>query len=188
MKSTHKISVIIPVYNCASCLEVLCKNILELPLNLEIVLVEDCSQDESWHVISNLVQNNLNIVGVKLSRNFGQHSAIQAGLVTGNGDYYCVMDCDGQDDPKHIMAMWSCLQDGYEIVHTIKIKRLHIFWKNWFASLYNFIITQLSDDKNLSNAKSSVGNYSMFTRRVSESYLKTTSFKSHFLFIVLFKF
>jgi len=66
----------------------------------EIVLVNDASPDESWELIKALSQQNKHVRGVNLSRNFGQHEAITAGLSVAEGQWVVVMDCDLQDQPE----------------------------------------------------------------------------------------
>ena len=66
----------------------------------EIILVEDGSRDQSWQKIEKICATHKAVTGLKLSRNFGQHNAIAAGLRVSKGDWVVVMDCDLQDDPQ----------------------------------------------------------------------------------------
>ena len=104
-----KISVVSPVYMGASMLDALVEELKDVldqtGLDYEVVLVNDASPDNSWEIITSLCQNFAFVKGINLSRNFGQHSAILAGLTECNGDVCVVMDCDLQDDPKYILDL-----------------------------------------------------------------------------------
>ena len=98
-----ELSVVIPVYQCAECLTVLYERLiasLESSVDsFEIVFVDDRSPDDSWQILSGLAQRDLRVRAVRLSRNFGQHAAITAGLAESRGRWTVVMDCDLQDPP-----------------------------------------------------------------------------------------
>ena len=100
------LSVIIPVYNSSDSLDELCATISEVlesqNIRKEIILIDDCSKDSSWTKIKYLASSNSEIKGLKLSKNFGQHNAITAGIDHANGDWAVFMDCDLQDNPKEL--------------------------------------------------------------------------------------
>lgn len=100
------LSVVIPVYFGADILPLLVSKIKENCLDIvvlkEIILVDDRSPDNSWEKIIELKNKNSEITGIRLSRNFGQHKAIMAGLEHVTGEWVVVMDCDLQDDPANI--------------------------------------------------------------------------------------
>src|SRR5699024_10581009 len=100
-KTSQLISVVVPVIVCKSSLVELCKRLksilLTLMSNYEIILVNDARPDGAWKTICLLSEENQNIKGINLSRNFGQHHAITAGLDYTEGDWVIVMDCDLQD-------------------------------------------------------------------------------------------
>jgi len=142
---TH-ISIVAPVYKAEGCIAELCRRIIlavePLTEDFEIILVDDRSPDNSWGVIQSETEKDSRVKGVRLSRNFGQHRAITAGLDLANGDWTVIMDCDLQDPPEGIPLLYSKALEGYEIV-TVKfeecaeswMKQLSskIFWKslNW---------------------------------------------------------
>ena len=76
-------------------------SVIKITHDYEIILVDDGSDDNSWNVIENSCNSNLNLRGIKLSKNFGQHYAITAGLKQARGDYVFVLDCDLEDDPSY---------------------------------------------------------------------------------------
>ena len=97
-------SIVSPIYKGAPMLNMLVERIggtmQHISSDYEIVLVNDASPDESWELIKALSQQNKHVRGVNLSRNFGQHEAITAGLSVAEGQWVVVMDCDLQDQPE----------------------------------------------------------------------------------------
>ena len=100
------LSVVVPVYGCAPCLDVLYHRVFaaldQLQVTAELVLVDDCGPDDAWPIIARLAQADPRVRGIRLSRNFGQHAAITAGLDQARGTWCIVMDCDLQDPPEDI--------------------------------------------------------------------------------------
>src|ERR1017187_6634262 len=116
------ISVISPVYKAEESVIILVseikKALLPITENYEIILVEDGSPDHSWDKIIQCCLQDNRVKGVKLSRNFGQHFALTAGLEISSGDKVIVMDCDLQDDPKYIIDLIKKSEEGFDIVYT----------------------------------------------------------------------
>jgi len=114
--TTTRISVVSPVYGCADCLRELVAR-LQSALSAigetwEIVLVDDASPDAAWPVARELGAADRRIKAVALSRNFGQHHAISAGLDCASGDWVVVLDCDLQDRPEEIAKLWAKAREG----------------------------------------------------------------------------
>mgnify|MGYP006301882051 FL=1 len=93
-----KISVVTPVYQSEKIIPQLVREITyaieKLVDSFEIILVEDRSTDKSWDAIRTECQKSSKVKGIRLSRNFGQHCAITAGLSHSKGEWVIVMDCD----------------------------------------------------------------------------------------------
>lgn len=121
------ISVVTPVYCCASCLRELCRRLGETLSKTvdtyEIILIDDASPDEAWSTLRELCAADPRIKAVALSRNFGQHYAITAGLEQASGDWIVVMDCDLQDRPEEIAALYAKAQEGHDIVFARREER-----------------------------------------------------------------
>jgi dolichol-phosphate mannosyltransferase len=122
-----RISVVSPVYCCASCLRELCARLGETLASLgetyEIVLVDDASPDDAWRVMRELCGADSRIKALSLSRNFGQHYAITAGLEHARGEWVVVLDCDLQDRPEEIAALYAKAREGFDIVFAERKKR-----------------------------------------------------------------
>jgi glycosyltransferase involved in cell wall biosynthesis len=117
-----EISVVVPVYGCAGTLEKLCQrtNDALADIDHEIILVVDGPSDNSWEIVEKL-SSELPVRGVRLSRNFGQHLAITAGLDAADGEKVVVMDCDLQDAPEDIVKLLDALTPEVDIVTSRRV-------------------------------------------------------------------
>lgn len=182
-----KLSVVSPVYRAEDIVDELVKRISEevskITTDFEIILVEDGSPDKSWDKIQSNCSRNSKVIGIKLSRNFGQHYAITAGLEASTGDYVVVMDCDLQDDPKYIKDLVDKAEEGYSIIYTQKEERKHGFFKNFtanfFYSIFNFLI-----DNQSSKGSNKVGSYSLLKREVVDAFLSVHDYRRHYLMVL----
>ena len=167
-----KISVVIPVYGCKDALEELCARLIttltSLTKNYEIILVNDACPQDSWSIIEKLCKNDNHIVGIELSRNFGQMKAVLAGLDIVTGDYIVVMDCDLQDQPEEIPKLFAKLNEGYDIVFAKRVSRKDtkrkIFIAKMFYKLYSFAVGQKYDPE--------LCNFCITKRNVINEYCK----------------
>src|SRR5687767_6574556 len=109
--SRPHLSVIVPVYGCASSLKELhvraVKALEPLSKDFELLLVDDRSPDGAWEEIKALSQGDPRVKGVRLSRNFGQHYALSAGFDFAQGDWVVTMDGDLQDPPEEIPKLYA---------------------------------------------------------------------------------
>ncbi len=181
------ISIVSPVYMAEKIVDELVKQVSEalqaITEDFEIILVEDGSPDNSWEKIEENCLRNKRVRGIKLSRNFGQHYAITAGLHHAEGEYVVVMDCDLQDDPKYIAHLLEKAKEGYDIVYTVKEKRAHSFVKNIFASLFNSVFNWLTE-ANRFKSHNDVGAFSMLSRKVVLAYRSFNDYQRHYLMVL----
>lgn len=182
-----KISIVSPVYGAETIVKELVSRITNtmnsLNINYEIILVEDGSPDKSWDEIEQICCYNKFVKGIKLSRNFGQHYAITAGLQESLGDAVIVMDCDLQDNPKYIPVLIDNWKDGNDIVYTKKKERKHSWIKNFTARLFNLVFNYLVDNKSWENSVS-IGSYSLLSRKVVDSFLLVNDYRRHYLMVL----
>ena len=164
-----KISIVSPVYKAEKIIPMLVEKIessvSKITDDYEIILVEDCGLDKSWAVIEKLVAKNSKIVGIKLSRNFGQHYAITAGLDNVKGDWVVVMDCDLQDQPEEIERLYNKALEGYDVVLARRTFRKDGFFKKLSSKIFYKLFSYLTDTKQ----DSSVANFGIYRRSVIES-------------------
>lgn len=121
------VSVVSPVFGCAGCLEDLVDRVesalAPTSLRFEMVLVDDASPDQAWDRIVELARTRSWLRGVRLTRNFGQHYAISAGIEHAEGDVVVIMDCDLQDPPEEIPRLLDALGGGAEVVFASRTQR-----------------------------------------------------------------
>ena len=142
------ISIVSPVYRAEKILPILVSEINlvmeRIGEDYEIILVDDRSPDNSWEVMKVLSSQNSKIKSIRLSRNFGQHSAIFAGLTKAKGDWVVVMDCDMQDQPKEIAKLYKKALEGYDIVLGQRENRKDKFLKKLSSKLFYKVFNYLS--------------------------------------------
>lgn len=119
------LSIVIPVYNSEDILDELINQItseikkkINLYKNYEIILVNDKSTDNSWRKIKEIAANKKNVMGINLSKNFGQHNALMAGIKSSRGDFLITMDDDLQHSPSYIIDIINKLNEGFDVCYT----------------------------------------------------------------------
>ena len=144
-----EISIVIPVYNEGDPLRVLCSRLNDVLKNLrveyEIILIDDRSRDHSWEVMKELAASSRLIKIARLSRNFGQHNTLTAGLSMATGKYVVMMDCDQQDNPEDIINLYGKIKEtGAKIVYAKRKKRKDGLFKKLTSQIFNYILQTLS--------------------------------------------
>lgn len=165
------LSVVIPVYGCDSCLPALCERlhraIEPLTSDFELIFVEDRSPDDSWAVLQELARQSPAIRLLRLSRNFGQHAAITAGLAESSGRRVVVMDCDLQDEPEQIPRLWAEADKGYDVVLSRRRRRRQSLLRRVTGSVYYRIRNVLAQSDMYTNYT----NLSLLSRKVVDAVL-----------------
>lgn len=165
-------SIVSPIYYGEKMLETLVSRI-EQSLNpitddYEIILVNDCSPDGSWLKIKEICARNTKVKGINLSRNFGQHYAISAGLSVCSGEWIVVMDCDLQDRPEEIPNLHAKALEGYDIVYARRVVRHDGFFKRISSKIFHSVFDWLSGIK----TDSSISNFGVYNKIVIDEYNK----------------
>lgn len=178
------ISIVSPVYRAEKILPILVSEINlvmeRIGEDYEIILVDDRSPDNSWEVMKVLSSRNPKIKSIRLSRNFGQHSAIFAGLTKTKGDWVVVMDCDMQDQPKEIAKLYKKALEGYDIVLGQRENRKDKFLKKLSSKLFYKVFNYLSGGQ----FNNEIGNFGIHKKKVIDSILNISDYIKFFpLFI-----
>lgn len=176
-------SVVIPVYGCRTSLFELYirlkKTLEQLNPDFEIIMINDASPDGAWETIVELAQKDNRIKGINLSRNFGQHYAITAGLDHCTGDWIVVMDCDLQDPPEEIVKLYNRTKEGYDIVYGRRKQRKDRFLKMVTSRIFYKIFSYLTDSK----IDGSIANFCISNKKVIE---QITNMREHYRSYLLF--
>lgn len=142
-----KLSIVVPVYYNADTLELLYEDMLKKVLGkleeYEIVFVDDGSGDDSWEVMNRLREKDEHIKCVKLSRNFGEHAALLAGLSASSGDCAVTKQADLQEDSGIILEMYESWKRGNKVVLAVRKERKENPVKVFFANLYYALIRRI---------------------------------------------
>ena len=165
-----EIAVIVPVYNGRSMLRELCCRVSEslgkITENFIVVLVDDAGPDSPWPLIRELSGQDERIKGVRLSRNFGQHYALTAGIDAARARWYVIMDCDLQDAPEDIPRLYAKALEGHDLVVGVRKKDGHDRAKRHTSRLFYALFKLLSGV----HLDWSVGNFRIFSNAVADGF------------------
>ncbi|HXY98787.1 MAG TPA: glycosyltransferase family 2 protein [Stellaceae bacterium] len=149
MTSSPALSIVIPVYNGAGSIGELVAALesLEVPGGHEIVLVNDCSPDDSLAVCRGLLARaKVPMTLVDLSRNFGEHNAVMAGLRHAAGAHVITMDDDLQNPPSEVLRLLDYARSsGKEAVYAFYAHKEHALWRNLGSRFTNRVADWLLD-------------------------------------------
>jgi len=151
MDNKPSISVVVPVYNSENILSSLVQRIqtslLKITDQFQLILVNDCSKDNSWQIIEKLARKNSWIIGIDMMRNFGQHNALLCGIRESKNDIIITMDDDLQHPPEEIQKLLDKLASGYDVVYGTPKNEQHGVWRNLFSKTTKLIIRRATDMK-----------------------------------------
>jgi glycosyltransferase involved in cell wall biosynthesis len=170
MGEPSSVSVVVPVYRNEASLDELVQRLVEtlttMGRRFELLLIDDGSPDLSWERIKTLSAAHPEVVGLRLSRNFGQHPAIAAGLERAQGDITVLMDADLQDEPEQLPLLLSKLEEGNDVVYTVNVDRASggarlssALFHSSFSRVANVAVPH------------SIGTYRVFNRKFREAVL-----------------
>lgn len=144
-----KISIVVPVYYNSDTLALLYEDMKEKILgklgDYEIVFVDDGSGDNSWAIMNTIRKKDKNVQCVRLSRNFGEHAAILAGLSVCTGDCAVTKQADLQEDSSIILDMYESWKKGNKVVLAVRAARDENPVKKFFANMYYAIVRKFID-------------------------------------------
>jgi glycosyltransferase involved in cell wall biosynthesis len=147
LAKVKKLSVVIPVYNGGQTITRVVENCIKYlssPLDLEIILVNDGSTDDSEEVCKQLVEMYPNfILFANLAKNVGEHAAVIAGISQTKGEAVAILDDDGQNPPEEVLKLLEEFNIGFDVVYGSPIKRGYSFTRNLFSAFNDKIATIL---------------------------------------------
>ena len=174
------LSVVSPIYKGEKMLDELVSRIEAavetFTKDYEIILVNDASPDNSWGEIEKAGTADKRVKGINLSRNFGQHAAISAGLHYAKGDWVIVMDCDLQDRPEEIPNLYKKAQEGYDIVYARRIERQDKYLKRLSSTLFHAVYNWLSG----MNVDKTIANFGIYNSIVIKEFNKMPEYARSF--------
>lgn len=166
------LSIVSPVYQAEKIIPLLVdrieKAVSSITADYEIILVEDGSPDDCWKVMTGIAATNPKVKGIKLSRNFGQHPAIMAGLSQAKGEWIVVMDCDLQDQPEEINKLYNRALEGFDIVLAKRENRKDGFFKKMTSLFFSKVYGYFTD----TDYDNEVANFGIYNKKVIQSILE----------------
>jgi len=179
-----EISVVVPVYGCRDCLrplhDRLSATLETITDDFELIFVDDRSPDRAWPVLQELAERDPRVRAMRLSRNFGQHVAITAGLSASRGRWSVVMDCDLQDPPEEIPRLYSKAREGYDMVLSRREARVQSLPRRLAAAVYFRVYNALVKD----DLHNNYSNLSLLSRKVVDAFLTLRDRDRQFLLIL----
>lgn len=165
------ISIVVPVYQAEATLDELIgrldRSLCNLSSRIEVILIDDGSVDSTWSIIKKITEEYTFIKAYRLSRNFGQHNAIVAGLEATQGDWIVVMDCDLQDRPEAIPQLFKKALEGYDIVLARRKNRQDSKFKILTSILFYKVFDKISG----LTFEKGVGNFGIYNKKVIKAVL-----------------
>lgn len=178
------LSIVAPVYRSDTIVPEFvrraCAGASKVTGDFELLLIEDGSPDNSWAAIVHECDRDPRVKGVQLSRNFGQHPAITAGLAHARGRFVVVIDSDLQDDPGYIPDLYRKALEGFDIVFARKRVRKFGVMRNLITSVYYSIFRWLASV----DYDQEVGAYSIVTRRVVDAFLQFGDYRRGYVIVL----
>jgi dolichol-phosphate mannosyltransferase len=166
MVEVPDISVVVPVYGSDGTLvelyERVAASLAQIPASFELIYVDDCGPGRPWDLISEMARKDPRVIGMKLSRNFGQHSAIMAGIDIARGNWIVVMDCDLQDPPEEIPRLWAKAQEGHDAVIGCRIERQDSLFKRLSSRTFHWLFDYMTDQE----SDAAQANFGIYSRKV----------------------
>ncbi|MEK6277269.1 MAG: glycosyltransferase family 2 protein [Actinomycetota bacterium] len=180
-----ELSVVVPTYRCEDCLRALHRrltaSVAPLVASYELVFVDDRSPDDSWGLLRELASSDPHVRLLRLSRNFGQHAAITAGLAHSTGRWIVVTDCDLEDPPEEIPRLYAKAQEGYDIVFARRRLRRQSLFRRVAARTYRRLANFLAR----TDIDPDYTNLSIASRKVIDAFLGLRDVDRHYLLILL---
>nr|VFJ61594.1 MAG: dolichol-phosphate mannosyltransferase [Candidatus Kentron sp. FM]VFJ70142.1 MAG: dolichol-phosphate mannosyltransferase [Candidatus Kentron sp. FM]VFK14473.1 MAG: dolichol-phosphate mannosyltransferase [Candidatus Kentron sp. FM] len=169
MIKSNLVSVVMPVYGCEHSLRELHARLTHvlgaISSQHEIIMVNDGSSDNAWQVIESLAREDARVKGINLSRNFGQHYAITAGLDFACGDWVVVMDCDLQDIPEEIPKLYRKALEGFDIVVGLRANRQDSLFRKTVSRLFYRVFDYFTG----TGLDHRIGNFGIYSEKVIRS-------------------
>ncbi len=175
-----KLSIIIPCYNEENTIKIIVEKVLKFSLyDKEIIIVDDCSTDQSREIIKNLAEDTSIIKYFFLDKNLGKGAALNKGFKEANGDIILIQDADLEYDPKdYPILIKPFIETDADIVYGSRFLggeyvRLHFFW-HFLANKFLTIVTNVVTNLNMSDMETG---YKVFKKNVINSIeIKEKSF------------
>jgi glycosyltransferase involved in cell wall biosynthesis len=176
--SIPRLVVITPVYNEEAGLPAYERAVADIlfardDIDVQVLLVDDGSTDGSWAAIRGICARSARFRGVRLSRNFGPHVAISAGVDRADGDAVAVLACDLQDPPETVLDFVAAWRRGADIVWGARRTRQDQRWRIWLSEAFFRAVRRWAMPR---GSKFTTGSFLLMDRKVAECFRR---FREH---------
>ena len=182
MKET--LSIIIPVYGEKELVPILynrlINNLKKIPVDYNIIYINDCCPFGSGEELEKLAKIDKNVKIINFTRNFGEASAVKAGIDFCNSDWAIIMDCDLQDRPEDIPLLYNKAKEGFDVVWGERIKRKDSFFKKFCSQAFYFINNTFSEIK----INKKIGSFSIISKDVIQELKKIDTYTFNYIQMV----
>ena len=173
-------SIVIPVYRSEQIIEKTITRIIDISVlkdfNIELVLVNDGSPDNSWSIIETAAQNDSRIKAINLLKNYGQHTAVYCGIKESMGDFIITMDDDLQNPPEELHHLIEKIHEGYDLVFAEFNQKMHAGFRKLGTRLVSYLNNKIfGKPKDLK-----LTNFRIFTRATANRLI---AYKTNYPYI-----
>lgn len=166
------VTIVTPVYNEELCLERYVETVSTLlfqsnEADFRVIFVDDGSTDTSWEIIENICRRSSRFRGIRLSRNFGSHVALSAGIQHAKGDAVATLACDLQDPPQVVLEFVKKWKAGAQIVWGKRRQRADKKWRQWTSNIFFSLLKKYAMPK---NSKFCTGSFFLIDRAVVKCF------------------
>jgi len=168
----RRVTIVTPVYNEEASLEAFRAEVTRLlfsqdNVTYEVLFVDDGSSDRSWSIIERFCKESPNFKGLRLSRNFGAHTALSAGIDHARGDAIATLACDLQDPPETVCSFVEKWMAGAHIVWGHRRSRNEQAWRIWMSNLFFSLIRSYAMPR---GSKFTTGSFFLIDRVVADCF------------------
>ncbi len=168
----NQVTIITPVFNEEQTLakyEARVRAVLleQTEYDVRVLLIDDGSRDRSWELIEDICRRDPRFEGIRLSRNFGAHAALAAGLHHAQGDALAILACDLQDPPEAVLEFLAEWRTGAQIVWGRRRTRADSSWRVWASQCFAALTRRYAMP---AGSKFTTGSFLLMDRRVLECY------------------
>ena len=167
-----KVTIVTPVYNEEQTLLKFEQRVRATLLDqtdddVRVLLIDDGSGDRSWELIEDICRRDSRFEGIRLSRNFGAHAALAAGLHHAQGDVLAILACDLQDPPEIVLEFLAQWRQGAQIVWGRRRSRAESAWRVWASRGFAALTRRYAMP---AGSRFTTGSFLLMDRRVLECY------------------
>ncbi len=167
-----RITIITPVYNESAGLAAYAEAVQNTLFSLKdyeirVLFVEDGSLDDSWARIQEICRQDSRFTGVRLSRNFGSHIALSAGIDLADGDAVVTLACDLQDPLEAVLQFLEKWREGYDIVWGKRQTRQDAKWRIKTSNFFHYLLKRYAMPQ---HSRFTTGSFLLMDRKVADSF------------------